>query len=575
LFRQHAALASADIWPDQDGLVRHFDVRQDLKGVPIPTLPGWLLNAQQSATDGNLIDFSIDPSTIPRISFVDVLNGTFDPTRAAGKRVLIGATAVELGDEVSVPRHRLLPGTIVQALIAETLLQQRGIRTVAGWPVALLGALVALAISCLSKLEWRQGTTIAVASAVLVTGVALLLHLAGATSLHTSPILLSIMLCALASQLDGQVSMILAQRLALRRKDAVMGRLVDAVFDGIVVFDDQGKVLSWNRAAERMFGDPIELVRGKPLEALLPLLGHNSDSETAIGTDFVLRSELSRAIEQSELVLHYQPKFDVRSLQLVGLEALVRWLHPERGLLPPARFIPLAECTDLIQPLTDWVLNAAIHQQRLCQESGYDVSVAVNLSARSLRNPHLAHRFQAICQRWNVSPHRIICEITESSVIAEPKSASRVLMRLAKMGCKVSLDDFGTGYSSLVHLQALPIGELKINRCFVQSMSTDQNASTIVRTIVNLAHSLGMQVVAEGVEDRATFTRLTVIGCDQVQGHLFGRPVAVAELESLLRKHSRSSDPGDRADRCGTTVAEPLVARVGSLFRPQGAAARG
>jgi EAL domain-containing protein (putative c-di-GMP-specific phosphodiesterase class I) len=142
-----------------------------------------------------------------------------------------------------------------------------------------------------------------------------------------------------------------------------------------------------------------------------------------------------------------------------------------------------------------------------------------------------------------------------------------VLLRLAKMGCKVSLDDFGTGYSSLVHLQALPIGELKINRCFVQSMSTDPNASTIVRSIVNLAHSLGMQVVAEGVENRATFTRLTVIGCDQVQGHLFGRPVAVDELENLLRTHSRSSDQGHKADRCGTRVAEPLAARVGSLQR--------
>ena len=168
LFRQHAALASADIWPDQDGLVRHFDVRQDLRGTPITTLPGWLLNAQQSESDGNVIDFGIEPSTVPRISFVDVLNGTFDRTRVAGKRVIIGATAVELGDEVSVPRHRLLPGTVVQALIAETLLQQRAIRTIAGWPVAVLGALIALALGCLSKLQSRHGTAIAVAGAVLV-----------------------------------------------------------------------------------------------------------------------------------------------------------------------------------------------------------------------------------------------------------------------------------------------------------------------------------------------------------------------------------------------------------------------
>ena len=294
---------------------------------------------------------------------------------------------------------------------------------------------------------------------------------------------------------------------------------------------------------------------------------YDPDSEMTIDKDLVLRHELERAIQRGELVLHYQPKIDVRSLQLVGLEALVRWQHPDYGLLPPDSFIPLAECTDLIEPLTDWVLNVAIRQQHLWQKSGYEVGVAVNLSAKSLRDPQLANRFRAICARWGVAPARIICEITESSVIADPKSASRVLMRLAKMGCRVSLDDFGTGYSSLIHLQTLPISELKINRSFVQSMSTDQNASTIVRTIVNLAHSLGMKVVAEGVEDRATFTRLTVIGCDQVQGHLFGRPVAAGELEGLLHKSLRSSGSSAAAVRRGTRVAVPLAARVGSLQR--------
>ena len=434
--------------------------------------------------------------------------------------------------------------------------------------------------------------------------IAIVLHLAGATSLDTSPILLDILLSALAVQLDRQGSMILAQRLALRRQDAVMGRLVDSVFDGIVTFDDQGKVLSWNRAAERMFGTPIEQVKEKPLETLLPLLGHSyavegtlaprellakrsdgsqfpvevaasageiegvrmgvavvrditkrkadeelahqalhdsltglpnrafllnrigemtldversrecfallildldgfkqindrlghragdlvlrdlaprlqeplrrgdvvarlggdefaillsppadakiafavagrinhcirepllvegmcfklsasigialhpqhgrkagnllhhadiamytakrdrlvialydPDLEAEIGRDVVLRHELDRAIEQGELVLHYQPKIDVRTLQPVGLEALVRWRHPDHGLLAPDKFIPLAEYTDLIQPLTDWVLNAAIRQQQLWLESGYDVAIAVNLSAKSL-----------------------------------------------------------------------------------------------------------------------------------------------------------------------------------------------
>jgi diguanylate cyclase len=283
----------------------------------------------------------------------------------------------------------------------------------------------------------------------------------------------------------------------------------------------------------------------------------------AVGRDVVLWHELNRAIEQGELVLHYQPKIDVRTLQPVGLEALVRWQHPDYGLVAPDKFIPLAEYTDLIQPLTDWVLDAAIRQQHLWLQSGYDIAIAVNLSAKSLRDPQLANRFRAICERWGVQPDRTVFEITENSVIADPKSAARVLRRLAKMGCKVSLDDFGTGYSSLVLLQTLPISELKVDRFFVASMSTDQNASVIVRTIINLAHTLGMQVVAEGVEDRATFTRLSIIGCDQVQGYLFGRPVAANDLENSLLAGSRSFGSSNAADRRETRLAA-LLAKVDS-----------
>jgi CHASE2 domain-containing sensor protein len=271
-FGQHSALTSADVWPDPDGLVRRFDLAQNVAGAVIPTMPGWLLSARPDRAESNLIDFSIEPDTIPRISFADVFEGAFDPARVAGKRVLIGATAVELGDEVSVPRHRLLPGIVVQALVAETLLQHRAIRAVSGWPVALLGALMALALGrLLGQSEWRRGAAIAVATAALVMCAAVLFHLAWAASLDTSPILLDVVLSTLAVQLHRQGSTILAQRRALRRQDAVMSRLVDSVFDGIVTFDDQGKVLSWNRAAERMFGTPIQQVKEKPLETLLPL----------------------------------------------------------------------------------------------------------------------------------------------------------------------------------------------------------------------------------------------------------------------------------------------------------------
>jgi EAL domain-containing protein (putative c-di-GMP-specific phosphodiesterase class I) len=287
--------------------------------------------------------------------------------------------------------------------------------------------------------------------------------------------------------------------------------------------------------------------------------------EAVLGQDVVMRHELERAIEQGELVLHYQPKIDVRTLQPVGLEALVRWQHPDHGLLPPDKFIPLAESTDLIQPLTDWVLNAAIRQQRWWLESGYDLAMAVNLSAECLRDPQLANRLRAVCEQWGVPPNRMILEITENSVIDDPKAASRVLRRLAKMGCEVSLDDFGTGSSSLVLLQTLPISELKIDRFFVASMSTDQNASVIVRTMVDLAHALGMRVVAEGVGDRTTFTRLTVIGCDQVQGYLFGRPLAADDVERSVLDSARSFGSSDGADRRRPRLATLLAARVDAL----------
>ena len=163
-----------------------------------------------------------------------------------------------------------------------------------------------------------------------------------------------------------------------------------------------------------------------------------------------------------------------------------------------------------------------------------------------------------------MQPDRTLFEITENSVIADPKSASRVLRRLAKMGCRVALDDFGTGYSSLVLLQTLPISELKIDRFFVASMSTDQNATVIVRSIINLAHTLGMQVVAEGVEDRATFTRLSVVACDQVQGYLFGRPVAADDLASSLLDGSRSPSLSAAAGRRETRLAALLAASVES-----------
>lgn len=750
LLGRHVQPASVNVWPDPDGLIRRVDLAQDWADGAVPTMSAWLTGAPRSAGSTFLIDFSIDPTTIPRLSFVDVLDRAFDPAVVAGKNVLIGATAIELGDHVSVPRYQALPGPVLQALAFETLAQGRGLRHVGGWPVAAAAGVTSMIAGLLfMSLGWRLGLAIMAASAiamVLTTGV---LQTLCAIMLDISPLILGLTLsfgAALLGRLDQHASQLFIQRKALRRKDAIMSRVVDSVFDGIVTFDAAGRISSCNQAAEHIFGCPAPTLLGRSLGALLPIqratedldalgrvgphessatrsdgscfpaevalsvsdidgewmgvavvrditkrkadeelaqralqdaltalpnrlllhdrieqtlaaaertgesfavllldldrfkqvndtLGHHvgdlllrevgprlrqplraTDTLARLGGDefavllpaptdlnaacavagrivealrqpfliqglsleiggsigvalypqsghsvsallqhadaamyaakrsqtgfvvysaqietegadvLTLRGELRRAIDDDQLVLHYQPKIEARSGGFVGFEALVRWRHPEYGLMPPGRFIPAAEQLGLIAPLTLWVVEAVLDQQRLWRDHDDCPTVAVNLSARSLQDPELPATFQRLCQEWDTDPERLTLEVTESALMADPKTAALVLGRLADIGCRISLDDFGTGYSSLAHLQRLPLHELKIDRSFVRAMTHDPSAEIIVRSIVDLAHNLNLSVVAEGVEDQAAFGRLAAMGCDHAQGFLFGRP---------------------------------------------------
>jgi diguanylate cyclase (GGDEF)-like protein len=241
-----------------------------------------------------------------------------------------------------------------------------------------------------------------------------------------------------------------------------------------------------------------------------------------------LVAELRKAIEDDELVLYYQPKVDVALGQVVGLEALLRWPHPRLGLVPPDQFIPLAEQTGLIRPLSLWVLNAAIKQRRQWEGTALAVPVAVNLSMRNLLDPHLPEVVGTLLDTWAGRPHWLVVEITESSLMADPGRALQVLDRLCAMGLRISIDDFGTGYSSLAYLRQLPVHELKIDRSFVRQMS--EGDAVIVRSTISLAHDLGLTVVAEGVEDMATWARLGEFECDLIQGYLVSRPLPAAVL---------------------------------------------
>jgi len=246
-----------------------------------------------------------------------------------------------------------------------------------------------------------------------------------------------------------------------------------------------------------------------------------------------LIGKLRYAIDQFELLLHYQPIVSARGGHPLKVEALVRWGHPNHGLLPPDDFIPSAEQTDLIKPLTAWVLNEALGQVHAWSKAGIDIGVSVNLSARNLLDSELPDAVAELLRTWQVPPEKLSVEITERTMIAT--EAEGTLQRLYATGVQISVDDFGTGYSSLTYLKRLPVGEIKIDKSFVQDMATNWDGAAIVRSTVDLGHNLGLKVVAEGVEDEKTADMLREYGCDFMQGFHISRPAAAGPLGPWLR----------------------------------------
>jgi diguanylate cyclase (GGDEF)-like protein/PAS domain S-box-containing protein len=247
-----------------------------------------------------------------------------------------------------------------------------------------------------------------------------------------------------------------------------------------------------------------------------------------------LLGDLRKAIADNELCLYYQPKADLATGRVKSVEALLRWQHPTRGFIPPDQFIPLAEQTGLIEPLTHWVIETALQQCRCWLDSGITLAVAVNLSMWNLRDVSLPDTVAGLLAQYRIPARLLLCEITESAMMVDAAGILLVLQNLAALGLRIAIDDYGTGYASLAYLKQLPASELKIDRSFVQYLVTDQADQAIVQSTVILAHHLGMQVVAEGVEDQACWDLLTTFGCDMAQGYYLSRPVPAQELERWL-----------------------------------------
>jgi EAL domain-containing protein (putative c-di-GMP-specific phosphodiesterase class I) len=251
----------------------------------------------------------------------------------------------------------------------------------------------------------------------------------------------------------------------------------------------------------------------------------------------MLKSKLRRAVERDEFIVEYQPKVDLTDGRIVGAEALLRWRLPGHGDIPPAQFIPMAEENNLIDAIGEWVLErVCIDLNLLRRQVGNPGRIALNLSLKQLRQATFILKCRSVFERHSVPVQSIELEITESTLMADPHRTLPLLDQLAAMGLHLSIDDFGTGYSSLSALQQFPIGTLKIDQSFVRDLSEDPGDATLVRTIIDMGHGLGMEVVAEGVETTAQLAFLRAHHCNQAQGRLFGDPLRIDVLLELLQR---------------------------------------
>lgn len=255
----------------------------------------------------------------------------------------------------------------------------------------------------------------------------------------------------------------------------------------------------------------------------------------------LVSTDLGAAIGADQLFLEYQPKLDCRQRRISGVEALVRWRHPRCDVIGPDQFIALAEETDLIHRVTDWVVAAAARQAAAWQRENLALGVAVNISAKDLENLDLPERLHQHCQHAGIDPALMTLELTETSATHEPLQMMDVLTRLRLKGFKLSIDDFGTGYSSLVQLQRMPFTEVKVDRSFVARMMDDKGCAVIVEIIIELARKLGLTSVAEGVDGEAVLERLTAMGCDIAQGYHLSRPLAADGISEFVRKYRCAS----------------------------------
>lgn len=612
ILREHAQLASVSVAPDRDGYVRRLPFGTVTSATARPSLAATVAGRSGTAGADFPIDFAIDPASIPRHSFIAIERGMIPRGSLSGKDVIIGATAIELGDRYAVPNHGVIPGVIIQALGAETLL--RGVPVNGSWSLPLLLACMSALAILVSRrrraLMVRTGTAaiLLVASwlgarlgldlwfeivpaltMVLAAGAVryiVLTHrfaearrridpnsgLPNRLALEARPASATDRF-VIAAQIDdfdalklaiegdalGTLLRRIAERLKVASGVAAVFRIEDrtlvwlsplpideleAQLDGLRAlmrspFELGGRRLGVSLTfgvADADMADPA--AHAAHAASLAKRAGkfwrlHTVEAGEAISLELSLLGELDEAIRNRGIAVLYQPKLNLVTRRIDAVEALVRWNHPERGLLPPDCFIPLFEERGRLDELTLAVIAQALADAEGWRAQGLQIGVAVNISAALLTSESFEARALALVGRARLAVGQVTFEVTESAQFEDTDLAIAALERFRAAGVRISMDDYGTGQSALNYLKLLPLSELKIDRMFVAQAHVDKGDAMLVRSTVQLAHELGLKVVAEGIEEGACLEFLAQIGCDYAQGYFVGRPLPAADLAAL------------------------------------------
>lgn len=618
-----AWVGGVNIFPDRDGVVREYPAAIAIDDAVQPSI-ATLVAEQNGIGDRSFQpDWAIDKNAIPRFSFVDVMKGRVKPEQIRGKRVLIGATAIELGDRYAVPRYGVVPGVVVQAMAAESLLQGRAVQRT-GSVVTILGILlIALMFAPRAVDRPARYAGAGAAMALAIVGGPILVESLWPVSVDSAAWLYALVAAIgvqaivearrrlrLRAQVDAESGLpnrsVLEEALAAEVGSTVLfaaaierfetirdgiglassnemirnaAETIGAIVEG-PVYRIAPDVIAWTRPnaddaqiqrIQSAFRSPVATEAGLVDIALTIGIDRDEGAGAAVlrieralsaitaarwmgraheyyrGTDpqvrrqLSLMSDLRQAMEQGRLRLHYQPKMSIGTGRIVDAEALIRWFDVSGKAISPDEFIPLAESTGVIREVTLFALRTAMTDLSHWAKEGVAMRVAVNVSAHDVATADFAEEVDRLLDEAGVPSSQLALEVTESALMRSPAEAIRTLTKLRERGIRLSVDDYGTGQSTLSYLKHLPVHELKIDKSFVTTLTQSKSDAIMVRSTINLAHELGLQVVAEGIEDQETLDLLREQGCDYAQGYFISKPLGPNELFELV-----SSQDGSR-----------------------------